>query len=248
MKYGGTFRKRRYPASRRMGRGRFKRRRVGLRGRRTFYRRRISLYKRPCNMVTPTLFTKLRFQQYGAYNSGIASYTTASFRFNGPYDPVPTAGGGSCTGYPELAAIYNKHVVLASKITIWGYSTTATPFLFYIYARGSGSAVFTSNAEILNKALEYGRDVRSKKVIPYGAGTAYPRIFLSYYRTLKSIEGVTSKTDRDYIADTSTTPVTEAFWDTGLAALDGASTGVTANVLVQITYYVKFFDVKVSYA
>lgn len=207
------------------------------------------LYRRPSNMVPSTLFTKLRYQQYGGFSSGgAASYSVTAFRFNGPYDPLAGLGGGACTGFPELAAIYNKYVVVASKITVWGYSTCTTPFLLFVYARSSGSSIFTSAAEILNKSLEYGKDVRSRKLIPYSSATSYPRFRFSYYRTLKSLEGVTAKTDRDYISDVSTTPVAQAYWDVGLCALDGVAVNVTANVMVHIIYYVKFYDVKVDYS
>lgn len=211
-------------------------------------RRRVSRRTKASTIVPKTLYSKLYFSQYGQFATGGSSYTLSVFRQNGPQDPLYALGGGSCTGFAELAAIYGSHRVVGSKISIWGYSTCQTPFLFFVVARPTDGAIMTSAADCLNRALEYGRHCMFRKVIPYGSGTSYPQFKLSMYRSMKSMVGAKAAIDNDYAASTATYPTSQTFWDVGLVALDATSTTLTANVLIRITYYIKFSELVVPYS
>lgn len=248
MPYG---RKRRYPYRRR-----FYGRRSGFRGFRRYRpryskRRRMGTgYRRRAktNIVPKVLYTRLRFQQYGNFNSGGSAYFQTTFRANGPQDPLFALGGGACTGFTELSGLYGSHRVLASKIQIWGYSTCQTPFLFFVHIRGPDGAIMTSAADCLNSVLEAGGDYVSRQVVPYTSGNGYPKFSMNMYRSMASVVGPRAKIDNDFAANTTTYPTSQIYWDCGMTALDGTSTAITCNVMVKITYYTKFSQIVVEYS
>jgi len=166
---------------------------------------------------------------------------------NGVYDPLLAVGGPACTGFPELAAIYSRYRVYGCKISLWGYSTCVTPFMVYIWARSNLQASCSNGNEMMNKAMEYSRGVKFVTVRPYGANTGYPTFRLSKYQSIKALEGPKAMVDEDWQADSTTYPAKQCYWDVGMCALDGTATAVTANVLVRITYYVKFVEPNVDY-
>lgn len=105
----------------------------------------------------------------------------------------------------------------------------------------------SSATEILNKSLEYGKMIRSTKVIPYVNGNGLPKFYCSMYTTQKILEGPRAMVDNDFAAVTNTYPTYQNYWDLGIVSLDGVAVSITANVLVRITYYVKFDDIQVPY-
>lgn len=237
--------RRRFTSKRGMVRRPITRRRTTFRKRRTPIRRRSGFIK---TIMPPVLTTKMRYMDYfNMATGGASAYYTVPFRMNGAYDPVFAAGGGSCTGWNQIAAIYGKYRVLASKIEVWAYNTCTSPVIVSIFARSSTGSVPTSAVEVQQKSFEYNNDVRAKQLIPYGSGTSYPRCYLSMYKSIKRLENNRSNMDEDYSAATSTTPVLQTFWDVNLCTLDGASINSTANYTIRITYYVRFTDVTVSY-
>lgn len=225
-------------------------RRLGARRtlRRRIFRRRPRVGRRLSTIMPSVLNTKLKYMDYfNLATGGAAAFQTTSFRANGAYDPVAGVGGGSCSGFSQLAAIYGKYKVIGSRIRIMAYNTCASPIIISIFARGSSGSAPGSPTEVQQKSFEFGRDVRAKTLVPYGSGTGYPRCSLSFYRTTKSIEGNQSVTDEDYSATTGTNPLKGTYWDVNLCSLDGAAFNTTANAVIQITYYIRFSELIVNY-
>lgn len=70
-------------------------------------------------IVPQRLKTVLRWQNVqNALSMGLVQSAYITIALNGPYDPLYTLGGGSCTGFRELAALYNRYIVDRCRITM----------------------------------------------------------------------------------------------------------------------------------
>jgi len=76
------------------------------------------MVKRPSDVVPERLTGKLRFSENGSYNTGALTYATRTIAMNNPYDPIYTIGGGSCTGYAEMMALYEKSLVTSCRVQV----------------------------------------------------------------------------------------------------------------------------------
>lgn len=219
------------------------RRRIGARRpRRTT--RRVGSSRKTFNVIPNSLTTRLHFGDYYNFGTGAATYYSKRYRLNGCYDPEYAAGGGACSGFPELAALYGNYRVTGAKITVWFYSTCATALMCGIHAVASTAVVPSSGTGYQQLSLERPDVCRHRKLVPYGSGTSYPVTKVSFYKSVRSLEGPTSVRDLDYSAGTASNPVREVYFDVFLSALDGVTTNVTANASVEITYYIHF-DTKI---
>lgn len=204
---------------------------------------------RPIRTIMPNvLTTKLKFMDY--YNmatGGAAAFISKPFRANGAYDPDASVGGGTPTGFNQLAAIYAKYRVLGSKITIWAYNTCASPIIVSVFGRSSTGSAPTSPTEVQQKSFEFGHNIRAKQLVPYGSGTGYPSCRLTLYRSTRALEGTRVDGEEGYSAPTSSNPALQTYWDVNLCSLDGAAFSSTANYTISITYYVRFSEMSVAY-
>lgn len=70
------------------------------------------------SIVPQKLRSVMRFQYV---NNALSTATTqsayVSLALNGLYDPLYTLGGGSCTGFAALMALYNRYIVTNVRIT-----------------------------------------------------------------------------------------------------------------------------------
>lgn len=194
------------------------------------------------------LTTKLHFMDYYQFSSGgAATWDTEAFRLNGVQDPQAGAGGGSCTGFNQLAAIYGKYRVLGSKISVWFQNTCNTALIVSVAARGGVGAAPSSGVQIQQSAYEYPRNTRAREIRPYVAGDGVPTAKIAMYRTVRSIEGMRANTDVDYEAPVTTIPVNQCYWDVSMVSIDATQVNVTCNIRVRITYYVKFSEITVTH-
>lgn len=199
------------------------------------------------HIMPSVLSTKLTFMDYYTFNSGAgAAFLTHAFRLNSPYDPDAAAGGGTPTGFNQLAAVYGKYRVMGAKISIWGYSTCNSASMLSIFARGTAGAAPTSSTEVQQKTFEYGRNVRRKDVAPYVAGDGIRPYQISYYRSVRSLEGIRAATDDDYSSVCTSTPVSQCYFDVNICAMDGATANISGNLRIQIKYYIKFSQMTVA--
>lgn len=210
--------------------------------------RRAGTSRKTPSIVPNALTTRLRYGEYYNFSTGAATYYTKTYRLNGLYDAEAATGGGTCTGFDELALLYGRYRVLGAKITVWFYSTCATALMCGIHARSSSvSSALTSGVAYQQVALERPDVCRHRKLVPYGSGTSYPVAKVSMYKSVRSLEGRGAGTDEDYTALCNATPARECSFDVFLCSLDGATTNVTANAAVDITYYVQFSGKVLTY-
>lgn len=210
------------------------------------YRKRRSPILR--TIVPNSLVTKVRYMDYFLMaTGGVSAYQTIAFRMNGAYDPVASVGGGTCTGWNQLASIYGKYRVLGAKIEIWAYNTCQSPVIVSIFARSSTGSVPSSSTEIQQKSFEYNSDVKAKQMVPFTTGNGIPRCYLSMYKSIRRLEGNRINLDEDYSSATTTTPTVQTYFDVNLCSLDGTSVSSTSNYTIRITYYTRFYEPVVSY-
>jgi len=69
--------------------------------------------------VVPQRLRRTMRWQYVINTLSAASVQSAyvSVALNGLYDPLFTLGGGSCTGFPQLMALYNRYIVSSTRLT-----------------------------------------------------------------------------------------------------------------------------------
>lgn len=233
------------------------RRRTTLRSRRLLkarpsYRRRVyrrSVPRAPL-IVSKSYTNKLKYMDYFNFaTGGVAAHVNYQFRHNSCRDPVYGVGGGSCTGFAELAALYRSYRVIGSRIRIWSYNTCNSPVIIGVIAQSSDYTMPGTASTFQQTLFERPDICRSRTLTPYtGTGMAHPRCAFSYYKSLRSLEGRKIVLDDDYTATSTSEPSVETLWNVCLVALDGAATSCTANVRVEITYYIKWLSTDVPTA
>lgn len=229
----------------------YARRRPTLRTRRSrktrpsYRRRRTFRASRRNSIVVPKSFSnKMKYMDYFSFGSGgAASFQQRIFRLNSCRDPVEDLGGGSCTGFAELTALWKRYQVMGSRIRIWTYNTCASPIIIGVLAASSDYIVPGSGSLIQQTLFERPDICRSRTLTPYtGTGMAHPHASFSYYRTVKSLEGRLYTEDQDYVSTSTTEPNNQLYWYVYACALDGTSVSITANVRIEITYYVRWLQ------
>jgi len=57
-----------------------------------------------------------RYQKTLALTAGAGGYATEEYSMNSPYDPLYTVGGGVCTGFASLMALYSRFFVKKARL------------------------------------------------------------------------------------------------------------------------------------
>lgn len=195
--------------------------------------------------IVPTrMSTVLRFQ---TVNNSLSFATTQSayvtISVNGAYDPLYTLGGGSCTGFAELAALYNRYIVTKAHIRmdILNSSTNSVgnnlvAFIAEIPASQVGMVGTTVSEDILESrrcttnlvsrsdAVEFRRIERDIDVLTL---EGLPSLMADY----ENLSGSkTANPDRTCVALCGATRPT------------GPQASNTAEVLVVVDYYMTFYQ------
>lgn len=217
----------------------------------TRYARRRRVYRcssRP-SMIVPSVFVnKLKFFDfYNLASGGASAFAVRTFRLNNPRDPDFTGVGGSPTGFNELTALYGRYQVLASSIRVWFYNTCISPLIVAVACRSSVDVAPAISPEVQQYLMERPDHVKRRTLIPYnGIGMAHPSATVTYYRTVKSIEGRSYADDVDFTGVDTGNPTRECYWDVYICSLDGAAVNVTANARIEVTYVIKWTGKDVS--
>jgi len=70
----------------------------------------------PGLLLPPKLEVTFRFQRVLALTAGAGGYATEEYSMNSPYDPLYTVGGGICTGFASLMALYSRFYVKKARL------------------------------------------------------------------------------------------------------------------------------------
>lgn len=185
------------------------------------------------------MFVKLRWTFFADQSTtSPASYDYLSYRGNSPYDPYYTGvTGGQPMGYDQYAAIYDRVLCRASKITV-----CFTPDS----SQDVDCAIVASDATTPNTTWSniYSR-ANSVKGVMLPIGSAQKCKMLTMYRTVRKIFGLKKldEAEDSYIALTSGNPGNQFFYHVFIGPVDRTSyPSLNVHTRVTITYYCLFFQ------
>ncbi len=195
---------------------------------------------RRCLIMPDKLVTTLRWWQAPPVN--LLSQTWAGLRYNanGAFDPDPTAGSTTPSGFNQLAAMYNSYRGLRSRIKVDVINPDpAVPVTVVVAPVNLDPGVAPSSNYIIS--LVQNAYAKHKMLAPVGA----PAIRITNSMTTQRIFGNRMVLyDDNFTALVTSNPVNVWYWVVGFysPAVHSVS-GVVANVEFEMD--VEFYDRKV---
>lgn len=198
--------------------------------------------------LTPSNYrsTLFYYDYFNFASGGAAAFHVQVFRLNSPRDPLYAVGGGSCTGFDKLATLFNRIRVLSVDVRYWGYNTCISPLTYGIRFRQPNGANLYTGIGCQQTLFEVPSQCVSTTVVPYSAGTAYPKFSLRASRSVREILGHDDRDD-DYGCLVTSDPSKELYIDIVMCSSDGIAYDATSNVHVQIAYHVEMSEPKQDY-
>jgi len=176
-------------------------------------------------------------ESYTQVNPGAGQSSAYIYRANDLFDPNYTGVGHQPTGFDQYMAMYNKFVVIASKIKVIGFNNDAETNDVI------GGIAIMDNVTVQTTAENYmEQPLADWSIITGGAGAAS-----SVNRTAFDSK-VWSNTDiytNDLLfGSSSSTPTKMWYYHVFAAATEATANPGNINFAVEIEYKVKFFDPK----
>jgi len=191
-------------------------------------------------LLPDRLRTNLVWSDYYVFDSGAFNFVALSIRANSCRDPFASVGGGSPSGFAQLASFYNRYRVVNTRAEFWGYNTCAAPLIMGLYWRSSSGAVFADGTEVQQMLLENTRQGAYATLTPK-TNTDFPSFRLVSGRTPDQVEG-RSTSGEDYAATFAAEPALQTYLDLYCTAWSGGSAVLLCNTMVRVTYTVECFE------
>lgn len=176
---------------------------------------------------------KLNYQDYYTYNvpGGIS---IQQYRGNSVYDPDATGVGGQPTMFDQLAGLYNKYIVYASKIHVRVINTDNVPVRVVLIPTLNGTTFSSVGAAIDFPSSKY------RLLSPSGSGG--DKCSIVHYAKSANISNIKDIMDEssDLGAAVTNNPSKPWYWQLYFQNDDGGNLVLTYQV--KITYYVKFYE------
>lgn len=185
------------------------------------------------DIIPDSYSCKLKYTEILNLSPGLYYYQY-QFSGNGIFDPNVTSTGTQPTGRDQLAALYQKYVVTGSRMKLLFTNTVSSASVIVSSIPTTSAIAIAANDINMNLRNPYSKN----KVAGTSGGSN--RITVSNYMTTKKIFGEKSIAEDDYEADVGAQPTNQWYW-TWNAATGDLGTSITGNMIVEITYYVKFF-------
>lgn len=233
-------------------RGRRKSTRTVSKGKTTYAKRSVKVFKSKYNRAASSFprstifnkeyYAKLKYQALVELSITTSVLTEQTFRINSCYDPDSTGLGAQPLFYDTLCgasdtnAPYNTYRVCGAKIKCYfinDNTTASTAGIFYIHWRYGGASVLDSVTELGTQPNTICKDVANANS-PKGIQ------MLQTYVSMKKMMGIKDLKDDDNTAGAyNANPAKVVFLDVGYVPY---ASGVTTTVFVRckITYYVQF--------
>lgn len=185
------------------------------------------------------LRTKLKYSE--VINVAPATYfLNTNFNINNAYDPNATSGTNKRPlGWTEVATFYSNYRCYGVKYKVRFINTYTAPLMGSVIALNATSAYSTPDE------ISAAAGARSKLLTP-AASQDRPQIIKGYVganQVLGISKGQYEDATFDGTTDGATTPESAGYLDIVVAAVTGTP-NITANVLVELTYYLKFWERK----
>lgn len=158
-----------------------------------------------------------------------------SYKYNSPYDPDLSLGGGQPTYFDQIALIYNRYMVTGAKVTaIFSRGTTSTgnvgPYVVGIHNNRTATLPTTSGGVLMSvpdtTTAVYSMENGTTTVV----GTySQQNVFPDQLDSVQSV--VTSNPSNVWFANVFATP-------------QGVDVETPINVLLLIEYHVQFSELK----
>lgn len=176
----------------------------------------------------------MRYCSYKAHTTGVTP-TTSFFRANGPYDPDEAVGGGQPMGWDNMAALYNHHVVLGSKITVRYNCTTNDYICCGLFLDDNATIAYTSYEGLIEA---------KKGNWTTFAGTANgSRMLTNTFSARKYFNSKYPEDNTQIQAAVNAAPNNQAHFCVWTQAVDRAS-ALTIEMVITVDYIVKFMEPK----
>lgn len=171
-------------------------------------------------------------------DTAAASFVTQWFRMNSLFDPDLTGVGGTPTGLTEMAALYNKYHVVASRITVRFQNTCDKNLLVGFECEGPGYHYANSGVQVQQALLEWrtAHAVLSKTSLQVGTVKTLSRAY-----SMRKMFGTKGEYDDNWAA-TNANPSSDIQCQLMICNTDGATANNTVEAVVRIVYYVRFFE------
>lgn len=181
-----------------------------------------------------TILTKLRYVESYTLTSTTGSMATQVFRANSIFDPDQTGVGHQPLYRDQYADLYNKYVVIGSKITAYVCNTgTASALTVGIVGDDDGSFSSTSTTRMEQSNSTFTMLGKS------GSGNDCATLVCTYEPRRDT--GVDAKSDGSSSTSQGSNPSDTYHWALWCTSSDQTSTNVL-NALIEIEYTVKFSE------
>lgn len=177
----------------------------------------------------------LKYSQQISLTSVAGALATHIFSGNSCFDPDVTGTGHQPYWFDQWAAFYADYTTLGSrvKITPCDQQPTAQGKVITLVPSDGKAAFGSSNTDLIIEQ-PYA------KTMVYQASSNLPQ--MTSYMSTGKIYGLRKdrvNTDSIFIASTGSSPTGEWYWHIGMNPM-ASTTNVSVELLVEITYYVKF--------
>ncbi len=193
---------------------------------------------RKSGIVRDKRIVTLRYFVAGFHShTSMGQQVTTVMRANGPFDPEYSVGGHQPRGWDQYTALYNKHVVLSSKIYVTCYKNgTSHPAVLNITTAKDGVTNNLSNADFYESAP---RTTRSG----FAQGGAPPiRVSagVNIAKFLNRSGGI--QDDDDLVALNGALPTQEVLYHINSKGVDSGDIIGDLKLLILVTYRIMFLD------
>jgi len=146
-------------------------------GRKTYKRRRTSISRAPRGWKPfgNTRIARLTYCDTFALDPGANVVAGKIFRANGLFDPDVSLGGHQPYGFDQLMSIYNRFIVLGSKITITAVPAQTTNAYMIAIKLSDVASLTTTTPTLLQEQPGY-----RYKLFTNGQQPAIPRVISTY--------------------------------------------------------------------
>jgi len=189
----------------------------------------------PGTLLPNKLMSTFRFQRTLALTTGAGAYAAEQYSMNSPYDPLYTVGGGICTGWAALMALYSKCYVHTATIkfqpTLFSAATPYGDIAFVLPVRSDEAAA----GVVLTADMVTESQVSTFNVCTASSLTNY--LAITDVRSPSEFQGLgprnRTSTKDNLSASVSTDPVIQPAWYVGLIAAAGHT--LSGFVLIEYT-------------
>lgn len=205
---------------------------------------------RSLGLIAPTSLM-CKFKYTGLWSATYATPGTTdklNFYMNNPYDPIPGVSLPKCTGFDQLMDLYEFGICYGAKVSVRSYFTlaTAAPMISYIHfdsSRGSYNRTLTIDEVTESTITDRWKFLISPLIDSQQRPNFKP---LKAFRTVKSVEKKSELEPEDYRFTKSSGPGTLPMCHVGFLRLSSSDTGFTVTSFIQIKFYCKLMEKKIT--